>query len=207
MQQVFTAASTSCHAGRGLAGHPRCFRVGNDYSKMKLYSPIRSKTTAHPRCARHRSAQRGRWSPPRRGDESAWKRSHINRSSRLERVRLLQPLLPCPHSTATTSSSPKRRWPATYSKSPLVHPDENLFSSLKRSCSTFFNTARTNGRTVSLHDYKKPSVEEEKIVFPIQASSTQYSFYISGNRGYDSNRVCYLPMETSFNSILLRVVC
>ncbi len=67
MQPVFTAVSTSCHAGRGLAGHPRCVRVGNDYGKTRLYSPIRSKTTALPRCARHHSALRRRSSPPRRG--------------------------------------------------------------------------------------------------------------------------------------------
>ncbi len=49
-------------------------------------------------------------SPLRRGDESAGKRSHINRSSSTERVRLLQPLLPHP---------PKRWWPATYSRSKI----------------------------------------------------------------------------------------
>ncbi len=75
---------------------------------MRLYSPICSKTTGLPRCARHHSAQRGRPSPPRRGDESAGKRSHRNRSSSPEQVRLLQPLLP----------RPQRRWqPATYSRS------------------------------------------------------------------------------------------
>ncbi len=82
--------------GRGLAGHPRCVSVGNDYGKTRLCSSIRSKTTALPRCAHHHSAQRGRPSPPRRGDESAVKRSHRNRSSSPERIRLLQPLLPRP---------------------------------------------------------------------------------------------------------------
>ncbi len=43
-----------------------------------------------------------------RGDESAGKRSHINRSSSPERVRILQSLLPRPQ---------KRWWPATYSGS------------------------------------------------------------------------------------------
>ncbi len=87
----------SCQV-RGLAGHPRCVRVGNDYGKTRLYSPIRSKTTALPRCARHHaaSAQWGRSSPQCRGDESSGKRSHRNRSSSPERVRLLQPLLPRP---------------------------------------------------------------------------------------------------------------
>ncbi len=108
MQPVFKAVSTPCHVGRGLAGHPRCVRVGNGYGKTRLSSPIRSKTTAFPLCARHHSAQRECSSPLRRGDESAGKRSHRNHSSSPERVRLLQPLLPCPQ---------KRRWPATYSRS------------------------------------------------------------------------------------------
>ncbi len=39
----------------------------------RLFTPIRSKTTALPRCGRHHSAQQGRSSPARRGDESAGK--------------------------------------------------------------------------------------------------------------------------------------
>ncbi len=81
MQPVCTAVSTPCYVGRSLAGHPRCIRVGNDYGKMRLYTPIRSKTTALLLCARHHSAQRECSSPLRRGDESAGKRSHRNRSS------------------------------------------------------------------------------------------------------------------------------
>ncbi len=95
--------------------------VGNDYGKTRLRipPPIRSKTTALPRCAHHHSAQRERSGPLRRGDESAGKRSHRNRSSSPERVRLLQPLLPHPQ---------KRRWPATYSRSqtPELRPDEKV---------------------------------------------------------------------------------
>ncbi len=119
MQPVCTAVSTPCHAGRGLAGHPRCVSVGNEYGKMRLFTPIRSKTTAFPQCAHHHSAQRERPSPLRRGGESAGKRSHRNRSSSLERVRLLQPLLPRPQ---------KRRRPATYSRSqtPKLRPDEKV---------------------------------------------------------------------------------
>ncbi len=83
---------TLCSAGL----NPRCVTMGNDSGKTRLYSPIRSKTTALPRCARHNNAQRGLPIPPRRGDESAGKRSHRNRSSSPERVRLLQPLLPRP---------------------------------------------------------------------------------------------------------------
>ncbi len=53
-----------------------------------------------------------------RGDESAGKRSHRNRSSSPERVRLLEPLLP---------RSQKRRWPATYSRSQTeLRPDEKV---------------------------------------------------------------------------------
>ncbi len=55
-----------------------------------------------------KSSERERSSPLRKGDESAGKRSHINRTSRPERVRLLQPLLPHPQT---------RRRPATYSRS------------------------------------------------------------------------------------------
>ncbi len=33
MQPFCTAVSTPCHAGRCLAGHPRCVNVGNDYGK------------------------------------------------------------------------------------------------------------------------------------------------------------------------------
>ncbi len=80
IQPVFKAVSTPCQASRRLAGHPRCVRVGNGYGKMRLYSPIRSKTTTFPPCARYHSAQRERSSPSRRGDESAGKRSKIFRS-------------------------------------------------------------------------------------------------------------------------------
>ncbi len=114
-----TAVSSPCHTGQGLAGHPRRVNVSNDYGKTRLFTPIRSKTTALPRCARHHSAQRERSCSPRRGDESAGKRSHRTRSSSPERVRLLQLLLPHP---------PKRWQPATYSRSqiPESPPDEKI---------------------------------------------------------------------------------
>ncbi len=44
MQPVCTAVSTPCYAGQGLAGHPRCVNVGNDYGKTRLYTPIRSRS-------------------------------------------------------------------------------------------------------------------------------------------------------------------
>ncbi len=119
MQPVCTAVSNPCHAGRGLAGHPRCVSVGNEHGKTRLFTPIRSKTTVLPHCCRPLSAQRQRSCPPRRGDESAGKRSHRNRSSSPERVWLLQPLLPRPQ---------ERRRPATYSRSqtPESRPDEKV---------------------------------------------------------------------------------
>ncbi len=60
MQPVFRAYSTSRHTGRGLAGHPRCVRVGKGYDSTRLFTPIRSKTTTLLRCGRHHSAQQGR---------------------------------------------------------------------------------------------------------------------------------------------------
>ncbi len=118
MQPVCTAVSTPCHVSRGLAGHGRV-NVCNDYGKTRLYTPIRSKNTALLWCARHHSVQRKHSGPLRRGDESAGKRSHRNRSSSPERVRLLQPLLPRPQ---------KRGRHATYSRSktPELCPDEKV---------------------------------------------------------------------------------
>ncbi len=81
MQPACTAVSTPCHSGQAMADQLRCVNVGNDYGKKRLYTPIRSKTTALPWCARHHSAKRERSSPPRRGDESAGKRSNRNCSS------------------------------------------------------------------------------------------------------------------------------
>ncbi len=110
MQPVFRAVSTSCHAGRDLTGHPRCVRVGNGYDKTRLYTPIRLKTTAVCSPPQY-TARTLKWC---RVDESAGKRSHRNRSSSPERVRLLQPQLPRTH---------KRWWPATYSRSQICPGD------------------------------------------------------------------------------------
>ncbi len=78
MQPVCTAISTPCHAGRGLAGHPRCISVVNEHGKTRLFTLIRSKTTVLPRCARQLSAQRRRSCPPCRGDEFAGKIRILN---------------------------------------------------------------------------------------------------------------------------------
>ncbi len=85
---------TPCHAGRGLAGHPRSVRVGYGDNKTRLFTPIRSKTPAFQRRGPHLGARRERSRSTLRGDDVAGKRSHRNGSSSFERVRLLQPLLP-----------------------------------------------------------------------------------------------------------------
>ncbi len=48
--------------------------------------------------------------------------------------------------------------------------------------------SRSHVQGIPLSDTKLLRLKLKR-VFPIQASSTQYSFHISGNRGYDSNRV------------------
>ncbi len=45
---------------------------------------------------------------------------------------------------------------------------------------------------------KRLQLKRKKNVFPIQASSTQYSFHISGNRGYNSNRVRFFLNITKY---------
>ncbi len=46
MQPATRVYPTPCHAGRGLAGHPRSVRVGYGDNKTRLFTPIRSKTPA-----------------------------------------------------------------------------------------------------------------------------------------------------------------
>ncbi len=101
-----------------------------------------------------------------------------------------------PQSLLSKKSEMRRQSGRLYSQTPL--PFWQAMTGCIAICSRavaeplvrFFSPAQTNRRAVSLRDYKKASVEEEIIYFfPIQASSTQYSFHISGNRGYDSNRV------------------
>ncbi len=85
---------TPCHAGRGLVGHPRSVRLGYGDNKMRLFTPIRSKTPTFQRRGLHLGAGRERSRSALRGDDVAGKRSHRNGPSSSERVRLLQPLLP-----------------------------------------------------------------------------------------------------------------
>ncbi len=103
MQPVFRAVSTSCHMGRGLAGHPRCVRVGSGYDKTRF-----------------QFAQR----PPRFHGVAATAQvlraevMNLLVKGTIEVVRLLQPLLP---------RLQKRRRPATYSRSqtPESRPGKN----------------------------------------------------------------------------------
>ncbi len=63
----------------------------------------------------------------------------------------------------------------------------------------FFCPARTNGRAVPLRNYKRLQLKRKKIVFHIQASSMQYSFHISGNWVYESNRVHFPVIKLLFH--------
>ncbi len=42
VQPVTRVYPTPCHAGRGLAGHPRSVRMGYGDNKVRLFTPIRS---------------------------------------------------------------------------------------------------------------------------------------------------------------------
>ncbi len=115
--QLFQPLATRAEAWQAIPGVSTW--VMNDYGKTRLYTPIHSKTTTLPRCAHHHSVQRECSGPPRRGDESAGKRSHRNCSSSPEQVRLLQQLHPLPQ---------KRQQSATYSRSqtPELCPNEKV---------------------------------------------------------------------------------
>ncbi len=125
MQPVCTTVSTPCHTGQGLAGHPRCVNMGNNYGKTRLYTPIHSKTTALPLCARHHSTQRDRSSL----------RAEVKNLLEKGAVEIVPPaqsksglyrryfLVPPP------KKKKKTLWPATYSRSqtPELRPDERSF--------------------------------------------------------------------------------
>ncbi len=96
VQSVTRVYPTPCHAGRGLAGHPRSVRLGYGDNKTRLFTPIHSKTPAFQRRGLHLGAGRERSRSTLRGDDVVGKRSHRKGSSSSERVRLLQPLLPRP---------------------------------------------------------------------------------------------------------------
>ncbi len=79
----------------------------------------------------------------------------------------------CPVFLAKSTDALAHKWPSLplYAFPPVALLPQVLFS-----------TPWTNGCAVSLRDYKKASVQKKE--FSNTMSSTQYSFHISGNRGY-----------------------
>ncbi len=114
---------TPCHAGRGLAGHPRSVRVGYGDNKTRLFTPIRSKTPALQRRGLHLGAGRERSRSALRGDDAAGKRSHRNGFSSFERVRLLQPLLPRPQKGWRPPAHPRSQTPESRPHETAVQDD------------------------------------------------------------------------------------
>ncbi len=114
---------TPCHTGRGLAGHPRSVRVGYGDNKMRLFTPIRSKTPAFQQRGLHLGAGRERSRSALRGDNVAGKRSHRNGSSSFERVRLLQPLLPRPQKGWQPPAHPRSQTPESRPHERAVQDD------------------------------------------------------------------------------------
>ncbi len=80
--------------GRGLAGHPRSVRLGYGDNKTRLRTAVRAKTPALQQHGSHLCSEQRRSHPALRGDDFAGKGRRRNDSSSLERVRLLQLLLP-----------------------------------------------------------------------------------------------------------------
>ncbi len=119
MQPVTRTNPTPCHEGRGLACHPRSVVMGYRDYKMRLFTPIRSKTPTLQRHGLHLGAKQGSSRSSLRGDESAGKENCRNGSSSSERVRLLHPLLPCPQ---------KGWWPPAHhrSQTPESRPHEKV---------------------------------------------------------------------------------
>ncbi len=114
---------TPCHAGRGLAGHPRSVRVGYGDNKTRLINPIRSKTPALRRHGLHLGAGRERSRSALRGDDAAGKRSHRNGFSSFEWVRLLQPLLPRPQKGWRPLAHPRSQTPESRPHETAVQDD------------------------------------------------------------------------------------
>ncbi len=114
---------TPCHAGRGLASHPRSVRVGYGDNKTRLFTPIRSKTPALQRRGLHLGAGRERSRSALRGDDAAGKRSHRNGFSSFERVRLLQPLLPRPQKGWRPPAHPRSQTPESRPHETAVQDD------------------------------------------------------------------------------------
>ncbi len=124
MQPATRVYPTPCHAGRGLAGHPRSVRVGYGDNKTRLFTPIRSKTPTLQRRGLHLGAGRERSCSALRGDDAAGKRSHRNGFSSFERVRLLQPLLlPRPQKGWRPPAHPRSQTPESRPHETAVQDD------------------------------------------------------------------------------------
>ncbi len=114
---------TPCHAGRGLAGHPRSVRLGYGDNKTRLFTPIRLKTPAFQRRGLHLGAGREGSRSALRGDDVAGKRIHRNGPSSSERVRLLQPLLPRPQKGWRPPAHPRSQTPESCPHETAVQDD------------------------------------------------------------------------------------
>ncbi len=90
---------------------------------MRLFTPIRSKTPAFQRCGLHLGAGQERSRSTLRGDDVAGKRSHRKGSSSLERVRLLQPLLPRPQKGWRPPAHPRSQTPESRPHEKIVQVD------------------------------------------------------------------------------------
>ncbi len=115
---------TPCHAGRGLAGHPRSVRVGYGDNKTRLFTTIRSKTPALQRRGLHLGAGLERLRSALRCDDASGKRSHRNGFSSFERVRLLQPLLPRPQKGWRPPAHPRSQTPESRPHGTAVQDDQ-----------------------------------------------------------------------------------
>ncbi len=97
--------------------------MGYGDNKMRLFTPIRSKTPAFQRRGLHLGAGRERSRSALRGDDVAGKRSHRNGSSSFERVRLLQPLLPRPQKGWRPPAHPRSQTPESHPHETAIQDD------------------------------------------------------------------------------------
>ncbi len=106
-----------------LATRAECVRLGYGDNKMRLFTPIRSKTPAFQRRGLHLGAGRERSRSVLRGDDVAGKRSHRNGPSSSERVRLLQPLLPHPQKGWRPPAHPRSQTPESRPHETAIQDD------------------------------------------------------------------------------------
>ncbi len=119
VQSVTRVYPTPCH----MVGHPRNVRVGYEDNKMRLFTPIHSKTPSFQRHGLHLGAKRERPRSTLRGDDSAGKRSYRKGSPSSERVWLLQPLLPCPQKGWWPPAHPRSQMPESCPHEEVVQDD------------------------------------------------------------------------------------